>query len=383
MTKEMREYLDKLEQLKVKAKALREDPEAKLEDIEAMTNDIKVLNAKINALKIEEETESTQEGEVLDDGISGSVDANAYTDAFYAAVQGRKLTQAQAEILETQGALTTTTGEDGGYIIPTDEVVKIKELKRTLQSLETEVNVEPVSTSTGSRVIEKDAEHTPFTTFAEGDDVPASDSPQFNQVSYTILDRGGILPIPNNLLKDSTANVAAYIRKWLAKKQVATRNSLIIAVLKTLVPTAIADFDDIKGALNVVLDPSIANGAKIYTNQDGFNFLDTLKDSDGNYIMTPDVTDKGKYKIKGKPVVVYSNKTWATRDDAGTMKAPIVIGDLKETVTLFDREQMSLLSTSIGGTAFTKNRTDTRAITREDVKLIDSDAVVFGEAVIV
>lgn len=42
-------------------------------------------------------------------------------------------------------------------------------------------------------------------------------------------------------------------------------------------------------------------------------------------------------------------------------------------------QAMSLLATSIGGTAFGKNRTEIRAITREDVKGFDMDAIAFGE----
>lgn len=383
MTKAMREMLDALNRAKEEAKALRTKDDVTIDEINAKTEEIKGINAKISLLQMEEAEDSIPSaGTVLDSGNQVKEDEEAYSDAFFAAIQGKRLTDAQASLLESRAALSSTTGEDGGYTIPTDEVVKIKELKRTLSSLEPYVNVEPVSTLTGSRVIEKDADSTPFTEFAEGADVPASDTPQFVQVSYAIKDRGGILPVPNNLLKDTKANISAHIRKWLAKKQVATRNSLILTLLNALAKVAITGIDDIKKILNVDLDPAISAGSIILTNQDGFNFLDTLKDDQGNYLMQDDVTDKTKKAIKGRQVVVLSNKTLATRDDAGTLKAPVIIGDLKEAITLFDREQMSLLSTSIGGTAFQNNRTDTRAITREDVKMVDDAAVKFGEVIV-
>lgn len=383
MTKARRDLLDKLNRLKEDAKELRAKDSVTIDEINSKVDEIKEVNAKIALLDMEEAEDSViQSGSMMKQTNANDNEPN-YKDVFYKAIQGKRLTDAESNLLASKAALSSIEGADGGYTIPADEVVKINELKRTLSSLETLVNVEPVGTLSGSRVIEKDADSTPFTEFTEGQDVPASDTPQFTQITYTIKDRGGILPVPNNLLKDTKANLAAHLRKWLAKKQVATRNSLIVTLLNTLTKKAITGFDDIKKILNVSLDPAISVGSSIVTNQDGFNFLDTLKDNYGNYIMKPDVTDPTKMSISGRPVVVFSNKTLVTRDDAGTKKAPIIIGDLKEAVTLFDREQMSLLSTNIGGDAFAKNRTDTRAITREDVKMVDDKAVVFGEVVIV
>ena len=174
-----------------------------------------------------------------------------------------------------------------------------------------------------------------------------------------------ILPVPNNLLADNTANLANYLNRWLAKKQVATRNKLIVDLLATKAKTAVASADDLKTITNITLDPTISAMSVVVTNQTGFNWLDTLKDSEGNYLLQKDPTMPTRKLLFGiHPVEVYSNKT------------------LKEAVTLFDREAMSLLSTNIGGDAFKKNRTDIRAITREDIKLVDSDAFVYGHVTI-
>jgi HK97 family phage major capsid protein len=52
---------------------------------------------------------------------------------------------------------------------------------------------------------------------------------------------------------------------------------------------------------------------------------------------------------------------------------------LKEAVVLFDRQQYSIDMTKEGGNAWRTNSTELRAIEREDVKLWDSEAVVFGQ----
>ncbi|MBC2855613.1 phage major capsid protein [Cetobacterium sp. 2A] len=44
----------------------------------------------------------------------------------------------------------------------------------------------------------------------------------------------------------------------------------------------------VKDIMDVTLDPSISALAKVITNQDGFNYLNKLKDSQGNYLLEKD-----------------------------------------------------------------------------------------------
>ncbi|NFT52821.1 phage major capsid protein [Clostridium sporogenes] len=388
------ELKQELQGLQNEAKSLINKEGVTAEDINNKSKEIETLKAKITMQEnIEEEERKEMEdkinnGTAEEIGNGGNVEETKnkqelYKEGFYNVLRGKRVTEEQATVLkEFNNALSSNTGEDGGYTIPVDQQTAIKELKREFKSLETLVNIEPVTTLSGSRNIEKDAEYTPFVEFAEGDDVPTTDSPQFVNIPYAIKDRGGILPVPNNLLADNTANLANYLNRWLAKKQVATRNKLIVDLLATKAKTAVASADDLKTITNITLDPTISAMSVVVTNQTGFNWLDTLKDSEGNYLLQKDPTMPTRKLLYGiQPVEVYSNKTLKNDTTSGT-KAPIIIGALKEAVTLFDREAMSLLSTNIGGDAFKKNRTDIRAITREDIKLVDSDAFVYGQVTI-
>lgn len=383
------ELYAKLEDMKTEAKALIEKDDVKAEDIKAKQEEIENMKAKI---EMQEKIEAEEKEEVKNKIKNGQMKeigkgvedmknkTELYKEGFYNALRGRSVTvEQQQAITEINNALSSTTGEDGGYLIPEDQQTKIKELKRQLKSMEELVNVEPVTTKSGSRNIEKDAEYTPFAELTEGLDVPEESSPQFVNVPYAIKDRGGILPVPNSLFADNTANLESYLNKWLAKKEVATRNKLIVDKLATLSKTAIADIDDVKDVMDVQLDPAIADMAVVVMNQDSFNKFNKMKDNDNNYLLEKDPQNPTRKLLNGKPIIVFSNKTLATRDDAGTLKAPVIIGSLSEAITLFDRQAISLLSTKIGGTAFGKNRTEVRAITREDVQFVDSDAVVYGE----
>ncbi|WP_061328891.1 phage major capsid protein [Clostridium botulinum] len=388
------ELKQELEQLQNEAKQLMNKDGVTAEEITNKSKNIDTLKAKITMQEKIEEEERQEIEDKINAGIAkelgkgGNMEETRnkqelYKEGFYNVLRGKRVTEEQATLLkEFNNALSSNTGEDGGYTIPIDQQTAIKELKREFKPLETLVNIEPVTTPKGNRNIEKDAEYTPFAEFEEGEDVPTTDSPQFVNISYVIKDRGGILPVPNNLLADNTANLASYLNRWLAKKQVATRNKLIVDLLATKAKTAIASADDLKTITNVTLDPAISAMSVVVTNQTGFNWLDTLKDSEGNYLLQKDPTMPTKKLLFGiHPVEVYSNKTLKNDTTSGT-KAPIIIGALKEAVTLFDREAISLLSTNIGGDAFKKNRTDIRAITREDVKLVDSDTFVYGQVTI-
>ncbi|RCK11059.1 phage major capsid protein, partial [Bacillus licheniformis] len=85
-----------------------------------------------------------------------------------------------------------------------------------------------------------------------------------------------------------------------------------------------------------------------------------------------------KKLLFGKPVSVISDK-YLPSSGTKTPKHPLIIGDLKEAVKLFDRQQYSILTTNVGGKAFYRNSTDVRIIEREDVVLWDTDAVVYAE----
>ncbi|WP_432408553.1 phage major capsid protein [Wukongibacter sp. M2B1] len=376
-----------LEAKKVEAKDLALNENSTLEDIQAKQKEIKDLKARIESLEeIEKEEKEEVENKIKNNkgtviGKDGDIENSEaeYEEVFLKAFRGKELTAAEKQLLETKAALSSTTGEDGGYTIPVDQQTRIKELKRSLPALENYVKIEPVNTLTGSRNIEKNALYTPFAEFTEVSGMANTDSPQFTNISYSIKDRGGILPVPNNLLNDTNTNLRSYLDKWLAKKSVATRNNLIVTLLNTLSKVVVDEFDDIKSIMNVTLDPAISMGCKVFTNQSGFNWLDTLKDNDNRYLLTTDPVDASKKRINGKEVVVFSDKALPNRNDGLNYQAPIIIGDLEEAVVLFDRQQMSLLATNVGGDAFKYNRTDIRAIEREDVKMFDSEAVVFGE----
>lgn len=294
-----------------------------------------------------------------------------------------ELSFAKSMAVRNAANMNEGAGEAGGFIVPTDEQTKINELKRALNPLSALVRVENVNTMSGTRVLEKASDMTPFASVAELAAIGEIDGPKFTQVKYTIKKFAGILPISEELLADSDQNLLAYVNGWLAKKSVATENAQILAVLKTLTKAPLTNLDGIKELLNVTLDPTISLMSSVLTNQDGFNFLDKQKDTDGRYLLQPNPLDSTQKLLFGKPVTVVSNKVLPTDTSvASTKKAPVIIGSFTDAVVLFDRQATTLTGTSVGGDAWKRDSYDVKAVTRIDVQKFDDKAVVFGELTI-
>ncbi len=294
-----------------------------------------------------------------------------------------ELSFAKSMAVRNAANMNEGAGEAGGFIVPTDEQTKINELKRALNPLSALVRVENVNTMSGTRVLEKASDMTPFVSVAELAAIGEIDGPKFTQVKYAIKKFAGILPISEELLADSDQNLLAYVNGWLAKKSVATENAQILAVLKTLTKAPLTNLDGIKDLLNVTLDPTISLMSSVLTNQDGFNFLDKQKDTDGRYLLQPNPLDSTQKLLFGKPVTVVSNKVLPTDTSvASAKKAPVIIGSFTDAVVLFDRQATTLTGTSVGGDAWKRDSYDVKAVTRIDVQKFDDKAVVFGELTI-
>lgn len=168
-----------------------------------------------------------------------------------------------------------------------------------------------------------------------------------------------------------------YIAQWIARKSIVTSNSLINAIMVAITPTLFADYKAIKKAYNITLDPMLSNGAVIVTNQDGYQYLDTLEDGNGKPLMQPSITDPTVMIFGGKVVKKFSNSTLPTTGTT-TKLAPMYVGNFKEAIHYFEKGSYQIDATNVGGTSFQKNQTQIRVIEREDVVAVDTGALIHG-----
>ncbi len=267
-------------------------------------------------------------------------------------------------------------GDHAGLTIPADIQTTIHTLVRQYDALEQYVNHESVTTPGGSRVYEKWSDITPLANLDdESATIGDNDDPKLMVIKYLIKRYAGITTVTNTLLKDTAENILAWLSTWIARKVVVTRNKAIIDVMsKAPKKTTLTKFDDIVTMINTSVDPAIKTTSFLMTNTTGLNVLSQVKDAMGRYLLQPDPKQPDQYLLKGKRIIEVADR-WLP--DTGNAH-PLYYGDLKQAVTLFDRENMSLLATNIGAGAFEKDLYKIRVIDRFDVVSTDSEAWVAG-----
>ncbi|WP_125115968.1 phage major capsid protein [Agathobaculum sp. Marseille-P7918] len=274
--------------------------------------------------------------------------------------------------------MTEGTPADGGLIVPSDIQTMIREQMRALNPLSELFSVENVSANTGSRVRDT-APTSGFTKVSEMGTISKDDKPAFAKVEYAVEDYALIVPVSNDLLKDTDQNLLAYLSRWLGKKAVITENKLLLTLLTALdgSATSIAEasaLKTIKKLVNVTLDPIFGVSASFLTNQSGFNFLDSLEDGNGRPLLQVNPADRTQYMVGGRAVHVVSDAVLPNNTTA-----PLYVGDFMSFGTLFRRQAMEIASTNVGGNAWNTNSTEVRAITRLDAKQFDAAAVAAGK----
>ncbi|MCI1985316.1 MAG: phage major capsid protein [Lactobacillus sp.] len=275
--------------------------------------------------------------------------------------------------------ITSDTDEAGnaiGLTIPQDIETAINLLKRQFDALEQYVTVESVGTLSGSRVYEKWSDITPLQKIDEAGNIPDNDDPKLHLVKYLIATYGGITTITNSLLADTADNLMAWLEVWIAKKVVATHNGAIIAAFGLLkkYDGKLENFDDIKTLMNKAIDPALKSTSSFMTNTSGFDILSKVKDAEGRYLITEPVTQPDQHVIGGKLIHEIADKSLPDNADGSH---PLGYGDFKEAVTLYNRQNTSLLSTNIGAGAFETNTTKVRVLDRFDVQVTDDEAAVW------
>lgn len=326
---------------------------------------------------------------------------------------------------------------EGGYTVPEDISTRIETYREAKFSLLNLVRVEKVRTNKGARTFKKRAQQTGFAKVGEGGAIGGKNTPLFERISYEIEKYAGYFPVTNEVLADTDTNLAQTLIEWIGDESRVTANKLILAAINSKEQVDVADLDGIKRALNVTLGQAFKPSSAIVTNDDGLQYLDTLKDGEGRYLLSPmpndtmqmrlqvggtfvpvkvipndDLPSAGEYE-GSKDTTVKAGKTYYTRDGAGTTaspyvytavaapagnpstsnyyeatgyKVPMIIGDLREGVTYWDRQQMTIKVSDVavvgsGDTqlnAFEDDLILYRAIEREDVTTRDTDAFVNG-----
>ena len=199
------------------AKALALEGKTQEESYKNLMNEIDGFTAQIQAteaLIAEEEKSAGQPGGMRGVFAGGQGEETGYQKAVKAFA-----TAARAGFPKTEKAAGDMMQEivdpDGGYTVPQDIVTSIIKLRDAEESLLDEVTVIPVTTASGRRTYKTRQQHTGFQTVAEAGKTPKTATPQYATMSYRIEKRSGYLPVTNELMEDSDANIVTEAETWM------------------------------------------------------------------------------------------------------------------------------------------------------------------------
>ena len=375
MNKKMREIMSQIQVKTSEVKSFMDGENKDVSKANEILNEIDALKAEYDA----EERLFNMEKEI-NTPSEKDLEVKVKTSEAKDTVAG--FAKAVRAIIQNKG-LVEGVDADGGYTVPEDIQTTINKWAEVDYSLLQDIDVVPVSTNKGARTYQAKTDADVFVDLDENGAITKEiEAPKFERVTYSIQDRAGFMPVSNDLVADSDANIVNLVSEWLGKANVATSNAKILELIATKNAVNLTDLDGIKKTVNVTLGQAYKGGAKIITNDDGLNYLDTLKDENGRPLLNPDPTNPAKLTLRCGTVVVaikvLPNKILKTVEN----KIPMIVGDLKSAIRKWDRQSMSIKASdvaSIGSfNAYAMNMTLFRAIMRDDYTAMDMEAFVNG-----
>ena len=191
--------------------------------------------------------------------------------------------------------------------------------------------------------------------------------PQFEEVDWKVQTYRGAIPLSQESIDDSAIDLTALVANNANEQKVNTTNFAIAGVLKSFTAKTIAgeSVDDIKHILNVDLDP--AYNKTIVASQSFYQYLDTLKDKNGQYLLHEPITDGSPRMLLGVPVTVVEDELLGAAGEAHAF-----IGDLARAVLYANRKdiQVRWVDDNIYGQYL-------QAVVRFDTKAADTKAGYF------
>ena len=383
MNKKIRDMKMKIAAKVAEAKGFLDGENKDVEKATAILDEVEGLKKELVALERafaleEKEAESKAEKQL------GEKKEQDVTEKFASVIRG---------MVRKDGTVTSMTegvNANGGYTVPQDIQTEIRHFKEAEFSFEKYISKETVTTNSGRRTFQAKATCTGFTEVSEAGATPAIAAPTYTPISYTITDKAGFIPLTKDLINDSSANLRAEIVRWFGRQRTATINNKVLNKLTNgVTPTAITDLKGLKKLVNVTLGS--AYDCKIFTNDDGLNWLDSLEDTQHRPLLTPVPNEQGKMQLciggKIREVVPVPNSVWASASGANSSTViPFIVGELSEAIKMFDRQALEIAVSDTaavtGFNAFEQNGVLMKGVLRNDFVKQDADAYKYAKVTV-
>ena len=265
------------------------------------------------------ETSVALQGEVVDD------DKESYRASFWAAQTRQPLTDAQTR------ALSTGTGDKGGYLVPEEFQTTIVEKLAEKSYIR---NLATVSMSSSTTNIPVEGVDGANGWIDENGAYPESD-PTLSQIVMKAYKTGRIIKVSEELLADSFTSIEAYIAGKFVKSTIKAEEEAFVVGDGVGKPTGFlldATLGKTAAANNAItadeiidlwgsLDEDYAGEAHWMMNRNTLVALMKLKDGNGDYLVNKGLNGAPS-TLLGRPIVINKNMP-----DIGSETKPIAFGD--------------------------------------------------------
>ena len=318
-----------------KARTIKNEIDAAKEELKTAKADLELFEAT----KVSGGAENKKGHEVKGEDMTYRDKVNAFLHSKGTVVNEGLRFEGKDEVLITMNeAVVPTT--DGVKKADTTKVTSEELVTTPIREVNTTVDlkqfttIHPAQKGSGKYPILKKAT-SKMASVAELEKNPKLAKPEFQEVDWDVETYRGAIPVSQESVDDADVDLVSIVAEAATQIKVNTTNSAIADVLKTFTAKTVANVDDIKKILNVDLDP--AYDVAFVVSQSFYQFLDSLKDQNGRYLLQDSITAASGKVLLGKPVFVLSDTVLG---NAGEAKA--FVGDFKRAVLFADRQDLGL-----------------------------------------
>lgn len=320
-----------------KARTIKNEIDAAKEELKTAKADLELFEAT----KVSGGAENKKGHEVKGEDMNYRDKVNAFLHSKGAVVNEGLRFEGKDEVLITMNEVTPVApATDGVKKADTTKVTSEELVTTPIREVNTTVDlkqfttIHPAQKGSGKYPILKKAT-SKMASVAELEKNPKLAKPEFEQVDWTVETYRGAIPVSQESVDDADVDLVSIVAEAAAQIKVNTTNAAIADVLKSFTAKAVKNLDEIKGILNVDFDP--AYDVAFVVSQSFYQFLDSLKDQNGRYLLQDSITAASGKVLLGKPVFVLSDTVLG---NAGEAKA--FVGDFKRAVLFADRQDLGL-----------------------------------------
>ncbi|MDN5953015.1 MAG: phage major capsid protein [Loigolactobacillus coryniformis] len=195
-------------------------------------------------------------------------------------------------------------------------------------------NVFAATTASGQYPILKNTTAT-LISVAELEKNPALAKPEFANVDWKIQTYRGAIPLSQESIDDAVVDLVGIVGENANQQKQNTTNGAVATVMKGFTAKSVNTLDDLKHINNVDLDPAYER--VIVATQSFYNWLDTLKDDNGRYLLQDSIVSPSGKTVLNMPIFVIADTLFGVAGEAHAF-----IGDVKRAVIFANRSDVTV-----------------------------------------